>query len=80
MYVLAKSVKGQEYLYSASSAHAVAKKSMNKICSTLNEIRYSLKDTEVWHIHEVSEYDTAYDYAQFQKFYYTAGGLKEKRL
>lgn len=80
MLVLAKSVKGQEFLYSAPSAHAVAKKSAEQICSTLNEIRYGLKDNEVWYIHDVSEYDTAFDYAQFQKFYYTARGLKEKRM
>ena len=68
MFILAKSVKGHEFLYTASTAHEVSKASAKKIESIVNLANYKLKDNETWFIHEVDKYDTAYDYAQFQKF------------
>lgn len=68
MLVIAKSVKGREFLYNASSARAVSARSANKILSVLNEMKWRLSDDEVWHIHEVDQYDDAYYYAQRQAF------------
>ena len=68
MLVVAKSLKGQEFLYNARSSHAVPKTSAKKICQALNDIRYELKDDEVWHVHEVDQYDIAFLYAEGQKF------------
>lgn len=68
MKVLAKTIKGQEYLYSARSAHKVSARSAKTILDIVNEYRFQLKENEVWHIYDVGQYDAAYDYAQFQSF------------
>ena len=68
MLVIAKSVKGKEFLYNAESARKVSKRSASAILSVLNEMKWRLSDNEVWHIHEVDEYDNAYYYAQRQAF------------
>lgn len=68
MVIVAKSVVGHEYLYNASSAHGVSKRSANIIVKILNDCKWHLKPNEVWFIHEVDMYDNAYDYAQRQKF------------
>jgi hypothetical protein len=43
MTVLAKAVKGKEFLYDARSAHEVSKASADVICETLNESKFLLK-------------------------------------
>ena len=80
MFILAKSIKGQEYMYDVRTAHKVSKASKKSICDTLNEIRYCLRDNEVWHAHEVFEIDRGYDYGLYQKFYIKNGSLKEARI
>ena len=77
--VLAKSVKGHEFLYDARSARMVSDRSAERICEIANSVRYLLKDNEVWHVHEVDRYDRAYDYAQFQKFTIRNGLVKDVR-
>lgn len=77
MLVLARSPEGKEFLYSSSSAHSVPKASANKIRDTLNRIRYKLKDGEVWHLHEVGQYDLAYEYGQCQSFRIRTGHIYE---
>ena len=76
MLVIAKSVKGHEFLYNAKSARKVSKASSEKICSILNRVKWNLKDNEIWYIHEISEYDVAFDYAQFQAFTIRKGLVK----
>jgi len=68
MKVIAKSVKGHEFLYNAASARQVSNRSASVILKVLNEKRYQLKDNEVWHIHEVDSYDNAFYYAQNRAF------------
>ena len=68
MLAIAKSEKGREFLYNASSAHSIPKSSAEKIKSILNQARFDLKDNEVWFIHEVDRFDNAYYYAEGQKF------------
>lgn len=68
MKVIAKSVKDHEYLYSAQSARKVSARSAEKILKVLNEMKWNLKENEVWHIHEVDQYDNAYYFAQYQSF------------
>ena len=77
MKIIAKSVKGQEYLYRASTAHKVSNASANIICKALNDIGYKLGAGEVWHVHEIDEYDAAYEYGLYQAFVRRNGGLKE---
>lgn len=80
MKVIAKSAKGQEFLYSARSAHKVPTKRADEICEALNKVQYQLKDDEVWYIHEIDQYDTAYDYAEYQSFGFNKhGDLVERR-
>lgn len=70
MLVIAKSIKGKEFLYNPKSARKVSKASAEKICKIVNEYKFLLgsNENEVWHIHEVFECDAAYNYAQFQSF------------
>lgn len=68
MKVLAVSVAGHEYLYKASTARKVSERSAEKICAICNEIKWRLKDGECWFIHDIDQYDTAYDYAMMQAF------------
>ncbi len=80
MVVLAKSIAGQEFMYSARSAHKVPAKRAAAIRDALNGIRYDLKDGQIWHLHEIDEFDAAYDFAEMQKFYVNkSGALKECR-
>ena len=68
MKIIAKTRIGSEYIYSASSARKVSERSAEKILSIVNEYRFQLRDGETWHIYDVDQYDTAYDYAQYQAF------------
>lgn len=78
MYIIAKSIKGQEFFYNLDSAHKVSKNASKKILKTLNDIKWTLKDNEVWFIHEVDRYDNAY-YTD-KKFTLRKGVLKEKYI
>lgn len=80
MVVLAKSVDGQEFMYSPRSAHKVPASRAAAIRDALNGIRYDLNDGQVWHLHEIDKYDAAYDFAEMQKFHINkSGALVERR-
>ena len=79
MIVLAKSVKGAEYMYKASTAHKVSKASAEKIAAALNEKKWQLNDGEIWYMHDVAEFTNAGAYADRQSFVIRAGVLKEVR-
>ena len=82
MLVLAKSAAGREFLYVGESAHKVAKKDAEKIAAILNDIRYDLKEGQIWYPHTIDEYDPAWIYASDYKQAFTltkAGALKERR-
>ena len=79
MTILAISAKGQEYLYRASTAHKVSKAKAKMIADALNRIQYKIKDNEVWFIHEVDQYDSAYVFAEGQKFTTYKNKLREVR-
>lgn len=76
MLVLAISTKGHEFFYDARTAHKVSKAAAEKIRDICNEYKFRLKDGETWFLHEVDQYDTAYEYAQFQKFTIRNGIVK----
>lgn len=69
MLVLAQSVKGKEFIYNPKTAHAVSKRSAEKIKRIVNGAKYKLKDDVVWFLHEISRCDTAYVYAERQSFF-----------
>lgn len=78
MIVLAKAVKGQEFLYDASSSHAVSKASADYICKCLNDVKYQLKENEVWHkFDSFCQYSGGWTYACQQKFTKYKGKIKE---
>jgi hypothetical protein len=68
MIIVTKAVKGQEFLYDASSSHEVSKASAKIICDSLNAAKFNLKEHEVWKIMEVDKYDIAFDYGRLQYF------------
>ena len=78
MFVIAKSLKGAEYMYKAESAHKVSERSAKTILQVLNDKRWDLKENEVWAIHEVWNIDNAYYYAQDQKFTIRNGIVKKR--
>lgn len=81
MKVLAKTIKGQEYMYNARSARQVSERSAKVILDIVNEYRFLLNnENEIWHVYDVDRYDRAYDYAQFQKFTIRNGIVKSVNL
>lgn len=70
MLIIAKTVKGKEFMYSIKSARKVSKASAEKILAIVNAHKEILgaKEDEIFHIYEIDEYDTAYAYAQYQSF------------
>ena len=78
MTILAKSIKGAEFAYSAASAHKVPKTSARKICNALNKVGYKLNAGECWFVHEVSGWENAGIYAEGQRFAIRNGRLIEK--
>lgn len=68
MLILAKSCKGREFIYSPASARRVSARSAETIAHIVNGCGYQLKDGQVWHVHNVDQYDTAYEYAMCQQF------------
>lgn len=79
MLVVAKSVKGREYLYNAKTAHKVPIKNAEKICEVLNDCKFCLNDGEIWFVHDVDQFDDAYTYASFKKFIYKKNGQVVRR-
>lgn len=68
MIVVAKSVEGAEYMYSAKSAHQVKGMTAQKMCDFLNKQKHDLREHEVWFVHDVGPYDNAYGYGAIQMF------------
>lgn len=68
MKVIAKTIKGREFMYNPRSARKVSERSALKILSIVNEYKWNLKDGEIWHLYDVDQYDAAFDYAQYQSF------------
>ena len=55
MTVVAKSLRGHEFMYNPRSAHAVAERKAKAICDELNKLKYLLdNENEVWYVHEVA--------------------------
>ena len=80
MLIIAKSVKGREFLYNAASARKVSKASAETILKVVNNHKYQLKDGEIWHIYEVDSYDNAYYYAQSRAFKIRKGVVSDCRI
>ena len=75
MIIIAQSIKGEEFIYDVRTAHKVPKQNAQKIADALNRIKYKLKDKHIWFVHEIDEYDVAFNYASFQSFSYGKRGI-----
>lgn len=53
---IARSIKGQEFMFSTASMIAVPESSASKIADALNRIGYELKAGETWHVHNNDGY------------------------
>ena len=49
---IAVSKKGQEFVFDRRRMIAVPTSSAKKIADTLTELKYKLKEGEVWHVHD----------------------------
>ena len=79
MKMLAKAIRGKEFLYSRKSAHAVSDAGADYICRVLNENKYRLKDGEIWHVYDCGWYEMEYTEAGTQKFTRRRGIVSEVR-
>jgi len=78
MTVVARAIKGQEFLYSAASAHRVAENKAQKIADALNRAQYGITTEQVWHVFDVGMYDNAYAYGEMQGFQMRKDGTIRK--
>ncbi len=75
MKVLAITNNGTEFVYMPRSAHKVAQNKIDFVLDVLNKHRFMLtSDTQKWYAYEIDEYDSAYDYAQYQRFSVSKSG------
>ena len=75
--IIAKTIKGSEYLYSRISCYAVSAAKAEIICKALNDNRYKLtNDTEIWKVYNISEFDIRYTNAVCQKLILRQGKIK----
>ena len=80
MIVLAKAILGKEFFYEFSSCHEVSKASADMICKALNDAKYDLKDSEVWHkFTDFCQYSNGWTFALGQKFTRYKGRIREIR-
>lgn len=77
--MIAKTIEGQEFIYSRASAHSVPVSSAAKICKALNDARYNLKAGECWHVYEAGQYELDYTSAGYNRFFIRNGRIMEGR-
>lgn len=73
--VIAKTMEGNEYLYSKLASYKVAEKSAKAICKVLNDCKWQLKDGEIWHIYDVGEWELDFMNARFQRLTKKKNGM-----
>lgn len=78
MIVVAKAIKGKEFMYSSSSAHRVAPKNAQRIADALNHEQYGITPEQTWFVYDVGMYDNAYAYGEMQGFQLRKDGTIRK--
>ena len=76
--IIAKSINGQEYLYSEKYCYSVSAKKAKIICDTLNSLQWQLRSNEIWHIYDLDELDYKYTNAVFQQLIAGKKGIRIK--
>lgn len=78
MKLIAKTIKGKEFLHSKKESGFVSDSSANKICNLMNDIRFRLNnENECWHVYD---YDYSMDDYVFWRFYIYNGIVKMKQI
>ena len=82
MIILAISPKNQHFIYDATTAMQVSKKSADTILKIVNDYNFMLDNRPgcEWYKYEINEYDKGFCYAQTQKFTIRNGIVKAKTL
>lgn len=57
--LIAKTIIGREFMHSRSYAY-FADKNADRICETLNESKYQIKEGECWHVYDFDYGQKAY--------------------
>ena len=65
---IAASVKGQEFLFDKRRMIAVPKSSAQKIADVLNNLKYKLKDGEVWFVHDNDWFFNDYIFEEIKRY------------
>lgn len=76
--IIARAVKGKEFLYNPKTAHRVSERSAKTICEILNRCSFKLSEGQIWHVYEADYYSEAYDYAETQRFTIRNGVVSRK--
>lgn len=77
MKLIAKTIKGKEFMYSKRDCGFVSDRSAYKICDILNKAKYKCKDDECWYVYE---YDWMMENYCFSKFTIRNGNVSRKYL
>lgn len=70
MFILAKTIKGREFMYNPKTARKVSAASADRILKVVNEYKFLLDVDagETWYKYEIDKYDIAAIYAERQAF------------
>ena len=60
--------KGQEFVFNKASMIAVPTSSAQKIADTLTELKYKLKEGQVWHVYDNDWYYDGYISSEIKKY------------
>jgi signal recognition particle subunit SEC65 len=60
--------KGQEFIFNKASMIAVPTPSAQKIADTLTELKYKLKEGQVWHVYDNDWYYNDYISSEIKKY------------
>lgn len=75
--LIAKTIKGKEFLHSKTNAFFATEASAQKIADILNKNNYQLKAGELWHVYD---FDYMQDSYVDKRLYLYKGGVKAKYI
>lgn len=78
MKILAITTAGREFMYNPKTARAVSNASAEKIAAVVNHYKYKLQPGQVWYCYDIDKYDTAFYYAQVQRFTIRKGIVSDR--
>ena len=73
--IIAKTIDGEEFMYSRRDCYAVSKAGADDICAALNRVKWKLKDGEKWKVYEVAAWELDFIAAGIQSLKRRAGKI-----